>query len=148
METVKMEDILSDGEPEQEEDHKMLFGVRVKDLLNPKKWISFLKGKRAKKHSWKHEVFVYRMIMAQRCINGCEGKCDGRGPLGELKTEKPCGCDALAKCLVLKEHCEYGCYLAFPTRKSWEDYKELSGLDFGLFFKNSLYKKTENGVKC
>ena len=94
--------------------------MRIKDLINPLKWISFIKGK-FKKYFFKDmqphvlEQYLFRRGQCTACI--IEGKCVGYAPCDGFK------CDTWAKMLVANEKCHCGRWGQIRNKEEWEQLK-------------------------
>lgn len=90
--------------------------MRLKDLINPKRWLAFIQGTVT---NWiipfhKVEQIAYRANQCKDCLEA--GKC------------KHCGCHTPSFFYNNLFFCEEGKWGPFFSRKNWQKFKELMGL--------------------
>lgn len=114
----------------------MKFKYRVKDLINPLKWIAVAKflfyknfgGKKIKIEDlqWQSEVIVFRGIMCQDCKKA--GECVGIPP-GETVA---CGCNWIGKSTDMSMECSCGNWGPVKNKEDWEKIKTNNRIKLGL----------------
>lgn len=114
-----------------------------KDIVNPVKWMDYLKFllrkltgkffahlgyKTPEDMYWQSEVVVFRQLMCSDCA--AAGKCVG---IAQGETEA-CGCDFIGKSTDMSLECSLGNWKATPTKEVWEKQKKnfMHGLTFGF----------------
>lgn len=94
--------------------------VRLTDVINPVKWVSFLigtiKGKALKVHII--EQYMWRFLNCPQCIE--QGVC------------RDCGCTMPDKALVHHETCSEGEWGPILSEKEWKEYKKEYDIQFIL----------------
>lgn len=94
--------------------------MRLKDLVNPVRWFSFVQAYLVKTLVPMHivEQIIYRSIMCKDCTEA--GAC------------KHCGCKVPALYYSYFLSCSEGKWGPFMNRKNWADYKAVMQIDFKL----------------
>lgn len=112
----------------------------LKDILNPKKWMIYLKNKAYlwgepidKEKESPQEVLAYceqvvmRTILCPQCIQA--GKCIGDGTSGS-----GCGCLMPDAAIDKTNFCSEGNWSKQLSAEQWQEYKQDLGLTFKIDF--------------
>lgn len=103
--------------------HWMVFGIRAIDVVNPVKWLSFIKGTVYGMFLKPHilEQVLIRQLECPECIS--EGKC------------VDCGCKMPEKTYDFDAHCSLGKWSEIERdRVKWEERKEKYKIKIGVSY--------------